>query len=155
MEDTNEHDIDINNITFSQDGQLFTVASSYGDGGQFNIWKLNRNEIPSSLASICRSPPKSICQKENNKDQEFLDISLSLNNQMVAIASRAGKVRRWELNPDGTLKKELNLERHDQKDEKIAYSVGFSANGKMLASGDEDGRISLWKTDSGKLISFP
>lgn len=74
-------------------------------------------------------------------------LSLSPDGQMLAGATRDGKVILW--NTRDSMSKRVFLS--DRNDEII--SLAFGNNGKWLATGALSGVIKIWNTDNGQLIA--
>jgi WD40 repeat protein len=114
-----------NSIAFSPDGKLFAAGSDYG---VVRLWD--------------------VATWKNLSDWQHLDtvmeVTFSNDSKQLASASLDNTVRLWDVikyEPGHVLKGNDGKCRF--------YSVAFSPDGKLLASGTE-GTVKLWNVDTGK-----
>ncbi len=123
------HTDTVNSIAFSADGQLL---ASGGDDYTFKVWDVSlQREIESSQHIT------------DNSISQIKAVTFSPNGQRLATAGV--HVKLW----DTHTWKEITTLRHDE----WVWAVAFSADGKLLATGDASGQVNVWNLQSRQLIA--
>ena len=131
----------IDNITFSPDGQTLAITSSIGSYADFkatiHLWDVNTRTHKVTLSG---------------HEDDVTSIAFSPDGQTLASGSRDNTIRLWDANTGehkNTLKK---LRRNGlwRAEWGIVFSVAFSPDGQILASGHWDTDIGLWDVNTGK-----
>ena len=123
------HTDTVNSIAFSTDGQLL---ASGGDDYTFKVWDVSRQRKIESFQHIT-----------DNSISQIKAVTFSPNGQRLATAGVHVKLwdtRNW---------KEITTLRHDE----WVWAVTFSADGKLLATGDASGQVNVWSLQSRQLIA--
>ena len=123
------HTDTVNSIAFSTDGQLL---ASGGDDYTFKVWDVSRQREIESFQHIT-----------GNSISQIKAVTFSPNGQRLATAGVHVKLwdtRNWE---------EITTLRHDE----WVWAVAFSADGKLLATGDANGQVNVWNLQSRQLIA--
>ncbi len=115
------HELWINTVKISADGQI--IASAGGDG-KINLWDINSGKLLNSFLA---------------HNGAVNDLSFS-NNQYLVSGGADKQVKIWNFT---TGKLSSTFVGHD----KAITAVEFSPDSKILASGDGEGIIKLWKAD--------
>lgn len=113
-------------LAFASDGQ--TLASG-SDDSLLNIWNLTTDKLS-----------RTFLQPATN----ITCLAITPNTQVLVSGGLDG-LKLWDISTKRPL---LNLLRYE-----TVYSVAVSANGRLLASGMQDGTIKLWDLYTGKLIT--
>ncbi len=111
-------------IDFSSDGKF--LASS-GKDKQIRIWDINRQHQTASI-TVADKPT---------------DIEFSRSGQYLAVASDGKESWIWEI-------KSSRIKTIKNNDDVLA--VAFSPDSRTLATAGQDKAISIWNSDSGKLL---
>ncbi|MGK7877476.1 MAG: toll/interleukin-1 receptor domain-containing protein [Xenococcaceae cyanobacterium] len=166
-ENPDAHELGVEDIDISPDGQIFASASADGtvklwrlDGTLIKtlkehtdkVYSVNFSQDGQFLASA--SADKTVkLWKRDGKNQSYtyyktlkghedqvLGVSFSPNGQILASASADNTVKLWKRDgiPLDT------LEGHSDR----VFSVSFSRDSQLLASASADGTIKLWKWDT-------
>ena len=137
----------INNLSISSDGRKIASASK---DSTIKLWQLDENGMPK--CGDTNQNGNTNCYEDflnqPNERTDFIDVSFSPDNEMIAIATREGKVQLWRLK-----ERELIANLKSKGHKGIAYDVSFSPNGEMLASAGGDGIVKLWNTEDGTLMT--
>jgi WD40 repeat protein len=129
------HNKPINTIAIATNGQYLISGD---DGGTVAIWNLTMPQQP--IATYCNNHPIYTMAISPNCSQ----VASGDKNRRVQLRRRDSPMNSLqELRADGG-----SLDSHHG----FVYSVQFSPDGKILASGGADHRIRLWNTDTGKII---
>ena len=123
------HTDTVNSIAFSADAQLLV---SGGDDYTFKVWDVSRQREIENLQHIT-----------DNSISQIKAVTFSPNGQRLATAGVHVKLwdtRNW---------KEITTLRHDE----WVWAVAFSADGKLLATGDASGQVNVWNLQSRQLIA--
>jgi serine/threonine protein kinase len=123
------HNKPINTIDISTNGQYLISGD---DGGTVAVWNLTMPQQP--IGTYCNNNPI---------------YTLAISPDSTYIAS-GDKNRRVQLRRRESLHNSL---RELHEDAGLIYSVKFSLDGQILASGGADRRIRLWNPNTGKIIS--
>jgi serine/threonine protein kinase len=131
----NWHNKPINTIALFTDGQYLISGD---EGGTVAIWNLS---FPQPIATYCINYP--VCT-----------VAVSPNRSQIATGDKNRKIQIRRQEAVMTSMKELhvdlsNLDSHGG----FVYTVQFSPDGQILASGSADHRIRLWNADTGKIIA--
>ena len=123
------HTDTVNSIAFSADGQLL---ASGGDDYAFKVWDVSLQREIESFQHIT-----------DNSISQIKAVTFSPNGQRLATAGVHVKLwdtRNWT---------EVTTLRHDE----WVLAVAFSADGKLLATGDTSGQLNVWNLQSRQLIA--
>jgi serine/threonine protein kinase len=131
----NWHNKPINSIALFPNGQYLISGD---EGGTVAIWNL---AFPQPIATYCINHP--LCA-----------VAASPNNSQIATGDKNRKIQLRRREAVMTSMKELHvdlstLDSHGG----FVYTVQFSPNGKLLASGGADSRLRLWDADRGTIIA--
>ena len=129
------HSKPINAIDLFPDGQHLVSGD---DGGTVAVWSLNMPQQP--IATY----------RTNNS---VWAVAASPNLSQIASGDKDRKIQLRRKESIGNSRQELHgdfrtLDSHSG----FVYTVRFSPDGKILASGGADCKIRLWNTESGKII---
>ena len=113
----------ISPLNFSQDGTVLAVASR--NDGLIQLWDTDTGQLQHHL----------------EHDDWIGNIAFSPNGKLLAVAARSTKL--WQVD-SGRLLIDLGASQTDF--DSSAYSIAFSADGKILATGSS-GRVSLWNVE--------
>jgi WD40 repeat protein len=165
------------NIRFSPDGKLLSVES----GSSAQVIDLARQEIVATIRGF-ESSISDVVIAPDNQNIVFKEGSMQMGDAVGLWNTATGKVEHyfdpsnpdtnhWDsapaISPDSRLvaagidnqvyiwelasgKKRFILNGHNQD----INSVGFSPDGKLLASDDQDGIVRLWDVKTGKFIKI-
>ena len=123
------HTDTVNSIAFSADGQLL---ASGGDDYTFKVWDVSRQREIESFQHIT-----------DNSISQIKAVAFSPNGQRLATAGVHVKLwdtRNW---------KEITTLRHDE----WVWTVAFSTDGKLLATGDASGQVNVWNLQNRQRIA--
>ena len=129
------HSKPINALDLFSDGRYLVSGD---DGGTVAVWNLNMPQQP--IATY----------RSNNA---VWAVAASSNLSQIASGDKDRKVQLRRIESIGNSRQELhgdfsNLDSHNG----FVYTVHFSPDGKMLASGGADRKIRLWNTETGRII---
>lgn len=122
-----EHPNQISRLSFSADGK--TLASSDVRSNVL-LWDVSTGEL----------------QNKYEANRGSSNIALSPDGQIVALASRDGLIRMWDVRIDTIL---YTLEAHPNN---YLQCMLFSPDGQTLASGGTDNIVNLWDVSTGELL---
>ncbi len=128
------HNKPINTIAIFTNGQYLISGD---EGGTVAVWNLTSQQ------------PMAIYRTNNS----ILTVAASSNHSQIASGDKDRKIQLRRKESIGNSVQELhgdfsNLDSHNG----FVYTVQFSPDGKILASGGADRKIKLWNTDTGKII---
>ncbi|MXV73839.1 hypothetical protein F4Z99_06140, partial [Candidatus Poribacteria bacterium] len=175
-----EHGYDINSIAFSPDGQTLAIGSQYtiqgDDGGDLTLWDLDTGTLLHTLVGhgyyiidVAFSPDGQtltsasgegtlrfwnvetgqLLYTSNDHTTNITDVAFSPDGRRLVTVSgdyHVGTdptIRLWDI---GTRSLLYTITGH------LFYSVDFSPDGQILASGSHDGAIGLWDINTGRLL---
>ena len=118
----------VNSIAFSPDGQLL---ASGGDDHAFKLWDVPRKRHLATLDHI-----------NNRTRSQVKALTFSPNGQLLATAGV--EVKLWDVHT----RKEIRTLQHG----KWVLAVAFSPDGRMLATGDEGGQITIWDVQTQQTV---
>ena len=119
----------VNSIAFSPNGQLL---ASGGDDYTFKVWNVSQQREIENFQHIT-----------DNTRSQIKAVAFSPNGQRLATAGMHVKLwntRNWT---------EVTTLRHDE----WVWSVAFSSDGTLLATGDANGHVNIWDLQSQQLIA--
>jgi serine/threonine protein kinase len=128
------HNKPINTIAIFTNGQYLISGD---EGGTVAVWNLTSQQPMATY-------------RTNNS---ILTVAASSNHSQIASGDKDRKVQLRRKESIGNSVQELhgdfsNLDSHNG----FVYTIQFSPDGKILASGGADRKIKLWNTDTGKII---
>ncbi|HCI79662.1 MAG TPA: hypothetical protein DHW02_08225, partial [Ktedonobacter sp.] len=133
-----EHDTWIRTLAFSPDGEQF---ASGGDDGVIHLWDTWRRT--------------SIARLKGHKNS-IRAITFHPTTTLLASGSVDGTIHLWQLDTlqstELTRQEQTNVHGPLAAHERGVWSLAFSPDGKLLASGSEDQTIRLWNVHSGHNI---
>ncbi|MYB93096.1 T9SS type A sorting domain-containing protein [Candidatus Poribacteria bacterium] len=177
-----EHGYNINSIAFSPDRQTLAIGSSYtirgNDGGDLTLWDLDTGTLLHTLVGhgyyiidVAFSPDGQTLTSASGEGtlrfwnvetgqllhtfddytNNIHDVAFSPDGRILATVSgdrdgHAGTdptIRLWDI---GTRSLLYKMTGHP------FYSVDFSPDGQIFASGSHDGTIGLWDINTGRLL---
>ena len=118
----------VNSIAFSPDGQML---ASGGDDYAFKLWDVPRKRHIATLDHI-----------NNRSRSQVKAVAFSPNGQLLATAGV--EVKLWDVHT----RKEIATLEHG----KWVFAVAFSSDGRMLATGDESGRVNIWDVQTQQTV---
>ena len=136
-----EHEGWVWSVAFSPDGKLL---ASGGDDCTVRLWDVETGQyLPFIL----------------NHDDRVRSVAFNHDTTLLAIGSDDGKVRLWNLkaleeakkDPGEDLQKNLEEGKYWKtlgEHKSWVWSVAFSPDGKLLASGGDDGKVILWNIET-------
>lgn len=120
------HEDQINQITYSPDGELIASAS---DDNTVRIWKLNGEQLH-------------VLQHQDNVRQ----VAFAPDGKTIASASKDKTVKIWRVE-DQTLLKTLT---HSIS----VRAVSFTRDGTFIITGDEEGNVNVWNSEGQLLKTY-
>ncbi|QGJ68940.1 Secreted protein containing Cytochrome C, Planctomycete domain [Planctomycetales bacterium 10988] len=118
----------VNQIEFSEDGQLLVAASGItGLEGQAIVWNVNTKEI--------------VAEFRDHQDIIYA-ATISPDNKRLATAGYDRKIIIWDLTSGEKLK---TLEGHNGS----IFDLAFHPNGTLIASASADETVKIWHIDQG------
>lgn len=124
LKELNWEDTGVKNMVFSPDGNNLVSMSH----DAIRIWRVEDGSLLRTLEVVGSNS----------------QLALSPDGKLLALGIY-NTVQIWQLD-DGAVLKKL------ESNAKAVDSVAFSPDGKILASGSEDGSVSLWQVEDGKLL---
>ncbi len=127
----------INQLAWSPDGRTLAAASTIG------VWLYD----PAALGS----PPRLL----EGHTRDVLSVAFSPDGAVVLSGSQDGTVKQWDT-ATGSLKRTISLwddfsfEVGQQKRDSEVWSMAFSPDGTILASGGFDGKLRLWDLSTSR-----
>ena len=162
------HSNEINNLSFSPDGQMIASAS---DDKTIKLWGKDGRELQSfqghsdwvvsvsfspdgqMIASASKDTTIKLWSKDGRELQTFhghgiavISVSFSPDSQMIASAGHDKTIKLWS--KDG--REQRTLQGHNGQ----VNSVSFSPDGQTIASASDDKTIKLWRLDGRELQTF-
>ena len=125
----------VKRVTFSRNDQLILV----GEDDTIRIWTISNNQF----------------DQFETQQQQIEIIATSSDNQQLATLDKDGILKLWNIQ-DGTFEPRdiSNSELAKFYQQQRIYSLGFSHDGKQLATGDR-GTLTLWDVSGKRLDAFP
>ena len=118
----------VNSIAFSPDGQML---ASGGDDYAFKLWDVPRKRHIATLDHI-----------NNRSRSQVKAVTFSPNGQLLATAGV--EVKLWDVHT----RKEIATLEHG----KWVLAAAFSPDGRILATGDEIGRVNIWDVQTQQTV---
>lgn len=131
----------INDLAWSLDGTTLAVASPLG------VWLYDPNDLKSSPRLL------------EGHTRDVLSVIFSPDGETVLSGSQDGTVKIWDAATAGLIRtvsmwSDFSHEVGNAPREDEVWSIAFSRDGKLLASGAYDGRIRLWNPTTGEKKSI-
>ncbi|MCX5963484.1 MAG: AAA-like domain-containing protein [Cyanobacteria bacterium] len=128
------HTENVMSVAFSPDGQFLASASQ---DATVKLWRIDGTPVETLLGH----------------SKTVRSVSFSKNSSLLASASEDGTVKLWQVSDGGLIK---TIPSHDGQ----VWAVGFSPDGKTIASGGWDypawsGKIKFWNLDGTPRIFSP
>ena len=129
-----QHDGKIEDVQFSPNGRnLFVLCSRYPSVGTVYFRNINSEEW-NQLKSF----------RQNTNDKGYSSIFFSPDGKLlVTIGKSDGKVELWDANTGEYINSFI------ENDISKINTISFSKNGRIIATGGQDGTIHLWATKHG------
>jgi WD40 repeat protein/energy-coupling factor transporter ATP-binding protein EcfA2 len=161
-------------LAISPDGKWLACGTDGAGIQLFNLAYMGFNPTPivlighsGKIRSLIFAPDNQTLYSSGTNDNSIIkwDISSQANKQTI---SNAGRITKMDISTDGstiaagTLDGEILIfyttqdyfKKVIRSDKSNPIScIAQSKNGKLLATGDKQGNISIWSVDSGKLIA--
>lgn len=132
----------------SSDPQLTIVASNQTPALKTEISRNSEPEIQADIINDLVFAPRLVRSLSNEQPDSILSVTVSFNGKILA-SSMGKDIQLWNLETGKLLD---TLSNHTAN----VRSVAMSPNGKILASGSEDGTVKLWDIPTGEMLnSFP
>ena len=122
------HTAQVNAIAFSPNGQLLASGS---DDHVVKVWNVSQGREIESLQ-----------HRTDNSRSQIKAVAFSPNGQRLATAGM--HVKLWNIHNWSA----VTTLRHDD----WVWTVAFSPDGRLLATGEESGSIRIWNVRSGKFL---
>ncbi|PMB19415.1 hypothetical protein CEN45_19170 [Fischerella thermalis CCMEE 5198] len=134
----------VNKLSFSPDGKLLATASS---DTTVKLWRL---ECISREDSSCVQVKGTLLKTLTGHQGWVTDVIFSPDGKSFVTSSRDGTVKIWS--QDGVLQKTIpeqkNLpEKNNSSENNPVWGVGFSPNGEIIATANEDNTIKLFSRE--------
>ncbi len=129
--DVKAHDSAVRALALSRDGSRLV---SGGADSNIRFWKVKPNG--SGLEYLTTIPAH---------DAAVTALALSNDDEMAASVSEDGYLKTWHIN-GGSLQVRVRVSN------RAVLCVGYSPDGKILATGDAEGKIKLWNAVTGAPI---
>ena len=123
------HDNTVNSIAFSPDG---TLLASGGDDHVLKLWNVTHKHH--------------IATRDHTTDRtrsQVKAVTFSPNGNMIATGGRHAKL--WDTH---TLNQIVTFHHHEW-----VWSVAFSSDGKLLATGDNSGQVNVWNLQNHQAVT--
>ncbi|KAH7125732.1 WD repeat-containing protein 61 [Dendryphion nanum] len=127
------HALGIHHLVTSRHGKK---AASVGFEGRVKVWGADEDGIWSQSGEV----------KDDNKPGDVWAVALSEDGAYLACSSINGKINVWS-----TAEKEMPKIREYETKGSFGLCVDLSADGRLTASGHENGSIYIFNNDTGRL----
>jgi len=126
-------------LSVSPDRRVAILSSS--------LWQSEGSSIPLEVWDIESYPGRKVTEIEDPFSRMMTGSRFSPNGALLAVFDRNGTVKLFDTST-WELRENLVMDGHHRS----VFSVGFSPDGKTLASTGDDGLINLWNVDVGALM---
>ena len=123
------HDDTVNSIAFSPDGKLL---ASGGDDHVLKLWNVNHKHHIATRDHIT-----------DRTRSQVKAVTFSPSGQTIATGGRHAKL--WDAY---TLNQIVTFQHHEW-----VWSVAFSTDGKLLATGDNSGQVNVWNLQNHRAVT--
>lgn len=137
---TDAHKLGCHHITTSHNGR---VAASAGFGGEVKTWNLNQETGEWSL--------KAEVATAGNKPGEAWALALSEDGSYLAATTNDGRINVWDV-ADESRPKIQEYETGSPGSGSFGISVDLSTDGKLTASGHQNGAVYIFNNDTGRIL---
>ncbi|KAL1876988.1 Ski complex subunit Rec14 [Diaporthe australafricana] len=137
------HKLGCHHIATAPRGSNGTVAASVGFGGDIKVWRSNPDSGDFSLDyEITPSEAKT------KGVGDAWAVALSCDENYMACTTQDGKVHVWDLQSRSVVQ---TYETGGSGNGSFGLSVGLSSNGRLTASGHQNGSVYVFNNDAGHL----
>jgi WD40 repeat protein len=136
----------VDSLSFSPSGDVLASGLRDECGEHVTLWDVETGK------SIKDFYPSDI---ESHLSNHIYSLSFNPSSDLLAGGCYNGKIHLWDVETGEMMTLEGHPQTMTMRDDEeyfAVFSVSFSPSGDVLASGGEDGKIKLWRVETGELI---
>ncbi|KAH8770083.1 putative meiotic recombination protein Ski8/Rec14 [Diaporthe sp. PMI_573] len=137
------HKLGCHHVATAPRGSNGTVAASVGFGGDIKIWRSNPDTGDFSLDYEITPP-----EAKTKGVSDSWAVALSSDENYIACTTHDGKVHVWDLRSKTVVQ---TYETGGSGNGSFGLSVGLSPDGRLTASGHQNGSVYVFNNDAGHL----